>query len=222
MIFATVVMLFQVSAMAPALNSTSSQLPVPGAEAGNQPSTTAFLIEAESSDTTKPLRRTPSLFDRDNVRLLPAEESNSKILAAEDAARMNSFENDAENMASTHIPEHGEALPALPDIRTDVRRSSNSWLLLALAQHGAATFDAWTTNRALARGYTEENPLLRPVAGSAAIYGVIQIGPALLDYVGRRMRRSESGLMRRTWWLPQTLGMSASLFAGTHNLIQSH
>lgn len=221
MILATVVMLFQVSAVSPTVNSTPSQLPMPAVVAENQPSL-ELSTAGESSDTTKPLRRTPSLFERDNIRLLPAEESNSKILAAEDAARMNGFDNEAENLASTHIPEHGEALPPLPDVRTDVRRSGNSWLLVALAQHGAATFDAWTTNRALARGFTEENPLLRPAAGSAAIYGVIQIGPALLDYVGHRMRRSESGLMRRTWWLPQTLGMSASLFAGTHNLIRSH
>ena len=219
MILATVVLLFQIPTVAPMVTPA----PKPAAQAilaDYQAPSFLFAPQGASTDSEKPPTH-PSLFDRDNIRLLPPEATDSNIRAANETLNLAGNGDGAEILATIHIPKRTEALPSLPDKSSDVRRSGSSWLLLAIAQHSAATFDAWTTNRALARGYVEENPLLRPVAGTPAIYGVIQIAPTLFDYVGRRMR-PPAGLLRRAWWLPQTLGMSVSLYAGAHNLIHSH
>lgn len=120
------------------------------------------------------------------------------------------------------------ALPPIyiPRIKTkkhDVIRPQQSyprrpWLALMAAQHGAAAFDAYSTRYAVGHGATEQNPLLRPFAHSPSIYAVSQLTPAALDLVGRRMQRSQNHLVRRLWWLPQTLSAAAYIWAGAHNL----
>jgi hypothetical protein len=93
------------------------------------------------------------------------------------------------------------------------------WLGLAIAQHSAATFDAWSTRRAITRsGAQELNPMLRPFASNRSIYAATQVGPALLDLLGHRMMTSRHASLRHTWWLPQVLGTAASLAGGMHNL----
>ena len=94
----------------------------------------------------------------------------------------------------------------------------NAWLGLAIAQHSAATFDAWSTRRAINRGAQELNPMLKPFAGNRSIYAAVQVAPTLLDYLGRRMMNSRHGLLRHTWWLPQVLGTAASVAGGVHNM----
>ena len=94
-----------------------------------------------------------------------------------------------------------------------------AWVGLAVAGHSAATFDAWSTRRAITRGGARElNPMLKPFAGNRSIYAAVQVAPTLLDYLGRRMMTSRHGLLRHTWWLPQVLGTAASLAGGMHNL----
>jgi hypothetical protein len=93
------------------------------------------------------------------------------------------------------------------------------WLGLAIAQHSAATFDAWSTRRAITHGGARElNPMLKPFANNGSIYAATQVGPVLLDLLGRRMMTSRSSLLRHTWWLPQMLGTAASVAGGAHNL----
>ena len=93
------------------------------------------------------------------------------------------------------------------------------WFALGMAQHGAATFDAWSTRAAISGGQCfEADPLMRPFAGNASIYAAIQVGPALLDYLGRRMMTSRHGWARRIWWLPQALGAAEFAASGVHNL----
>jgi hypothetical protein len=93
------------------------------------------------------------------------------------------------------------------------------WLALSIVQHSAATFDAWSTRQAISTGrYRELNPALRPFAGNASLYGAIQVGPLLLDCLGRRMMRSQYGLLRHTWWIPQAVSTAISLGSGAHNL----
>ncbi len=93
------------------------------------------------------------------------------------------------------------------------------WYALVAASHGAATFDAWTTRRVISSGRGQElNPLLRPFANSNALYGAIQVAPSLLDFLGRRMMRSEKPWVRRMWWLPQVVGTASSFWSGAHNL----
>jgi hypothetical protein len=98
-------------------------------------------------------------------------------------------------------------------------RRRREWVALSLAQHGAATFDAWSTRQAVSTGRFEEaNPLLRPFAGNSSLYATIQIAPLLFDYLGRRMMTSEHGWLRHSWWIPQALSTGISLGSGAHNL----
>jgi len=99
------------------------------------------------------------------------------------------------------------------------RHKDRLWMGLGAAAHGAATFDAWTTRRAITTaGGQELNPLLKPFAGNASIYAAIQVGPLMMDYVGKKMMYSRHSWVRRMWWVPQTASFASSLFCGVHNL----
>jgi hypothetical protein len=99
------------------------------------------------------------------------------------------------------------------------RHKDRLWMGLGVAAHGAATFDAWTTRRAITTaGGQELNPLLKPFAGNASIYAAIQVGPLMMDYVGKKMMYSRHSWVRRMWWVPQTASFASSLFCGVHNL----
>jgi len=100
--------------------------------------------------------------------------------------------------------------------------SRRNWLILSLAQHGAATFDAYSTRRAIASGAVEADPLMRPFANSPGIYAAIHVCPLGLDYLASRMQRSQNHLLRRTWWAPQAASTSLFLFSGAHNLRLAH
>lgn len=93
------------------------------------------------------------------------------------------------------------------------------WMGLGIAVHSAATFDAWTTRRAISTfGAQELNPMLKPFAGNASLYAAIQVGPLVMDYVGRKMMYSRHSWVRRMWWVPQSASFASSLFCGVHNL----
>ena len=68
------------------------------------------------------------------------------------------------------------------------------------------------------RGAVEDNPMLRPFAGSPAIYVATQVAPVLFDLMARHMQRSEYPIVRRLWWMPQTMSAGLSIFSGVHNL----
>jgi hypothetical protein len=107
---------------------------------------------------------------------------------------------------------------SMPHDRSEKARH-REWMALAIAEHSAAGFDAWSTRRALATGDAQEsNPMLRPFAGNPSIYAAIQIGPVLFDYVSRRMMNSEHGWARHTWWVLQAVSTATSLGSGAHNL----
>lgn len=93
-----------------------------------------------------------------------------------------------------------------------------TWLMLVVAQHGAAAFDAYSTRYAVGHGAVEQNPLMRPFVHSDSIYAVSQITPTVLDFVSRRMMRSPNGFIRHMWWVPQSVSVGTYLFAGVHNL----
>ena len=93
------------------------------------------------------------------------------------------------------------ATPVQPQLKAEQReKNRRNWYLLAAASHSASAFDAWTTNRALRNGSVELNPMLKPFAGSNSLYPVMQLGPAVTDFVGLRMRRSNRTLVRKLWW----------------------
>ena len=108
---------------------------------------------------------------------------------------------------------------AKQDRVTSVERPSRkSWLALSIVQHGAAAFDAYSTRDAISHGAVEEDPLMRPFAGSPAMYAANQVGPLILDLVARRMQRSNNSFLRRMWWLPQSAAAADFVFCGVHNL----
>jgi hypothetical protein len=100
---------------------------------------------------------------------------------------------------------------------SETPRERKVWYGLLVTSHAAAGFDAWSTRRAVALGYNEGNPMLRPFANSNAIYVATQVSPAIMDYVGKRMMVSQHGWLRRMWWLPQVAGSGISIGAGVHN-----
>jgi hypothetical protein len=105
----------------------------------------------------------------------------------------------------------------LPQRKTD--KQEYVWYALALAGHGAAAFDAWSTRRVVGSGRGHEaNPLLRPFAGSGVLYAAVQVGPTLADHLGRRMRTSQRRWARTLWWVPQVASTACSIIAGVHNL----
>jgi hypothetical protein len=97
-------------------------------------------------------------------------------------------------------------------------RDKKIWYSLMAAQHSAAFFDAWSTRAAVNRGAQETNPFLKPFASSGAMYPAAQAFPAAMDYVGYRMLRSNNRVLRKLWWVPQTVSTFASVSAGVHNL----
>jgi len=124
-------------------------------------------------------------------------------------------------LSTIHVP---PVEPGKPVRIVSVRNtgSRKTWVLLSFAQHGAATFDAYATRRAVSSGSIERNPLMRPFAGSPSIYAAIQVAPLALDYVAIRMQRSQHSVLHRTWWLPQAASTGLFLFCGAHNLRLAH
>jgi hypothetical protein len=98
------------------------------------------------------------------------------------------------------------------------RPSRRSWLALSLIQHGAATFDAYTTRQSISRGNVELDPTMRPFAHSPGLYAAIQVGPVILDIVARKMQHSPNNFVRHMWWLPQSVSTASFIYSGAHNL----
>jgi len=118
-----------------------------------------------------------------------------------------------------------EPAPIVPAYKVPMRavseqRQNRERLVLSLAAHSAAGFDAWSTRLVISSmpQAREMNPLLRPFAGNASMYAAVQVAPTILDFVSRRMMNSRHGWVRHTWWLPQAVGAAVSLGSGVHNL----
>jgi hypothetical protein len=109
--------------------------------------------------------------------------------------------------------------PAVRAVHRESLASRRLWYGLLAAGHTAAAFDAYSTRRVMSRNAgTERNPLLRPFANSNSLYVAVQASPLLMDYLGRKMMKSENSWVRRMWWLPQSVGTAASLLSGVHNI----
>ncbi len=127
-----------------------------------------------------------------------------------------SIAQNAQSFSTIRIPEAKEKRYPIREAESAPAR--REWLALAVAEHGAAAFDAYTTRQAISRGAVEEDPTMRPFAHSPAIYAAIQVGPVLFDLLARHMQRSHYDFERRTWWLPQSASTGVSIFSGVHNL----
>jgi hypothetical protein len=123
----------------------------------------------------------------------------------------------SQTLSTIHIPDPNPSRENRIE-RAIERPSRREWLFLAAVEHGAAGFDAYSTRQAVGHGAVEQDPLMRPFAGSPAIYAATQVGPILFDLLARHMQHSEYPLVRRVWWMPQTLSTGISIFSGVHNL----
>jgi hypothetical protein len=93
-----------------------------------------------------------------------------------------------------------------------------TFISLTLLNHGAVAFDSWSTRRLVDSGGRELNPLLKPIAGSNALYPVMQTWPTAIDYLAARMARSDKPWMRKMWWMPQTVSAASSIVIGFRNV----
>jgi hypothetical protein len=108
---------------------------------------------------------------------------------------------------------------SVDELLAENRLNRRVWTGLGIASHSAAAFDAWTTRQAITtKGAIELNPFLKPFAGNASLYAAIQVGPALMDYAGKKMMYSKHSWVRHMWWVPQSASFISSLFCGSHNL----
>jgi hypothetical protein len=138
------------------------------------------------------------------------------VPAAFTLAALEGSSQNGQALDTIRVPEVAPGKPAkiiLPE--THPRRA---WMMLSIAEHSAATFDAYSTRVAVSKGASEADPLMRPFAQSPALYGAIQICPLALDFAARRMERSQHSFLRHTWWMPQTAATAVFLFSGAHNL----
>lgn len=92
--------------------------------------------------------------------------------------------------------------------------------LLAEINAGAAVMDDITSRMVIDRGGYERNPLIRPFVhntGTLAAESVAEVW--LMAFVGDRMKHSSHSLLRKTWWLPQTINISAKVSGGIYNSV---
>ncbi|MGA8675362.1 MAG: hypothetical protein WA603_25330 [Candidatus Acidiferrales bacterium] len=123
---------------------------------------------------------------------------------------------DAQSFSTVRIPTPSSKEYGVKEAMT--MPSRRAWLALSIVQHGAAAFDAYSTRQAVGHGAVEDDPLMRPFASSPAIYVATQVGPVIFDLLARHMQRSEYPMVRRLWWMPQSMSAGLSIFSGVHNL----
>ena len=126
-------------------------------------------------------------------------------------------EQSTQGLSTVHIA------PAGPDrlhsvVIPEKYPSRRAWIALSFVQHGAATFDAYSTRQAISHGAVEDDPMMRPFAHSPAMYAAMQVGPVMLDVLARHMQRSNNNFLRHIWWLPQSVSTAGFVISGVHNL----
>ena len=217
MVLAVAALLLQIQSFAPAAPTLGAQTPVlPAVTVASFKESTPLsaTLPVEENYITATTEESSSRLNLDEVRLV-SENSKNQFSGSLKTVKFETA-GDAQSFSTVRIPETStksnsfkEAL-AMP--------SRRAWLALALVQHGAAAFDAYSTNMAVGHGAVEDNPTLRPFAGTAAIYVATQVAPVLFDLLAYHMQRSEYPLVRRLWWMPQGMSTGLSIFSGFHNM----
>jgi len=212
MILAVATLLFQFQAVPATFSSINNTPTVP------QASPLALAAAASPAAAPKPVyvtSETESSSSRMDAASVELVSENSKP----GALKPISFDGaqSGQTLSTIRIPESNSSK------ENGIERAINSpsrrqWIALAIIEHGAAGFDAYSTRQAVGHGAVEQDPLMRPFAGSPAIYAATQVGPLLFDLLARHMQHSEYSLVRRAWWMPQTLSAGISIFSGVHNL----
>jgi hypothetical protein len=171
------------------------------------------VVKLASADT-KTAQRKPTAAAESSTS---SDSSNANAIpAAFTLAKLESSSQNGQALDTIRVPSPAPGRPA--NVILPESHPRKVWLALSIAEHSAATFDAYSTRLAVSRGATEADPMMQPFAHSPAIYGAIQVGPLVLDYAARRMERSQHGFLRKTWWVPQTAATGLFLFSGAHNM----
>jgi hypothetical protein len=178
----------------------------------------------QMDDTAKAANSSTVVAELSNSSAEPAaNNSNNSKEAAETAALPSAptpkVKTDAEMILPAPSAQPIQPVKPVLTRPRETPRQRIMWYGLAAAGSAGAAFDAWSTRRAISGGYGQEaNPFLRPFANSNALYAVMQVSPAVMDFIGKRMMVSEHPLLRKMWWVPQTVGASFSFAAGAHNV----
>jgi hypothetical protein len=199
MVLAIAALLLQFAPTAPALPAADLTAAVP--------------IAKPASADVKPEQPKASALSASGV---PADPTANAVPTAFKMTALETSSQNGQTLDTIRVPEATPRKPAkiiLPETHP-----SRAWLLLSIAEHSAATFDAYSTRLAVSKGASEGDPMMQPFAHSPAMYGAIQVCPLVLDYVARRMERSQHSLLRRTWWMPQSAATGIFLFSGAHNV----
>ena len=173
-----------------------------------------------STGTTDANDPTPIHWNLDAVKFDTSSTNDKDAAKGTTFASLNNVslsDTQKQGIATIRVPDPEPAKP-IQIHPAETLHPSRAWLALSLVQSSAATFDAYSTRQAIGHGAVEGDPLLRPFAHSGALYGAIQVGPVVLDYVARHMQRSENNFFRRTWWVPQSLATAGFLVSGAHNM----
>jgi hypothetical protein len=94
----------------------------------------------------------------------------------------------------------------------------NHVLILTEIDAGAALWDDFASRRVIGRGGYERNPLMRPFVHGSGTLAAETIGEVwLVAFVADRMKHSQRAFLRRTWWLPQVLNISAKIYGGINS-----
>ncbi|MGH9756122.1 MAG: hypothetical protein ACRD4M_00145 [Candidatus Acidiferrales bacterium] len=180
-------------------------------------SSAANLTASSPAPDTKSDSARPAIVPNFNsVRLAEAPLAD----ATPDALKTVAFETtaqDTQGISTVHIA------PVEPDrlhsvVVPERYPSRRAWIALSIVEHGAATFDAYSTRQAISHGAVEDDPMMRPFAHSPAMYAAMQVGPVMLDVLARHMQRSNNNFLRHIWWLPQSVSTAGFVISGVHNL----
>lgn len=190
-------------------NDTGDKKSASGKSSDSKHSTAATAIPNASAVITElsqpAVSPDPVAFVPGQLVLTPMEDD-----AAGSSSSSRSFASGSASPASFRSTERAGHAHNLPPKR---------WLILSAAEHGAATFDAWSTRQVIMSGTGQElNPMLKPFANSNALYAAVQVAPFAFDYIGLRMMRSSHPWVRKMWWVPQAASTVTSFAAGAHNI----
>lgn len=219
MVLAVAALLLQFQSFAPPAQNVGAHMPVLTAVTVNSFKESAPLsshpsVSVEEGYIAATTESSSTHINLDEVHLVSTN-SKSQISGSLKTVAFETPE-DSQSFSTVRIPEASTKESSFKEALSDPSR--RQWLALAFVQHGAAAFDAYSTRQAVGHGAVEDNPMLRPFAGSPAIYAATQVAPFLFDLMARHMQRSEYPLVRRCWWMPQTLSAGLSIFSGVHNL----
>jgi len=126
--------------------------------------------------------------------------------------------------SSSLIPGGGEPVMLVTPLKKKRPEAAGAgipkmWLVLGAMEHGAATFDAWSTRHNIMEGTMHEaDPMLKPFANSNAIYAAVQVAPVLFDLLSKQMLRNSHSWVRKSWWVPQSASTVTSILSGAHNV----